>query len=62
MGDQISKIQFDICILGCGAYGLPLVVDIIGFGKKYFHIGGGLQFFWHQREKMGCSKLWCKRI
>jgi len=43
MEDQISKIDFDICILGCGAYGLPLAAYIKRMGKKSIHIGGGTQ-------------------
>lgn len=43
MEEQMSKIDFDICILGCGAYGLPLAAFAKRMGKKAFHIGGGLQ-------------------
>lgn len=43
MEHEISKIDFDICLLGCGAYGLPLAAFIKRMGKKAVHIGGGLQ-------------------
>lgn len=43
MEDDISKIDFDIALLGCGAYGLPLGAHIKKLGKKAVHIGGGLQ-------------------
>ena len=35
MEDEIAKIDFDICILGCGAYGLPLAATIKRMGKRF---------------------------
>lgn len=43
MEEQIDKVDFDICLLGCGAYGLPLAAYVKHIGKKAVHIGGGLQ-------------------
>jgi hypothetical protein len=43
--DEILKIDFDIALLGCGSYGLPLGSYIKRLGKKVVHIGGGLQLF-----------------
>lgn len=43
MENQISKINFDICILGCGAYGLPLAAHIKRMGKQAVHLAGGTQ-------------------
>lgn len=43
MEDQIDRIEFDISLIGCGAYGLPLAAHIKRIGKKAVHIGGGLQ-------------------
>ena len=43
MEDEISKIQFDICLLGCGAYGLPLAAHVKRLGKQAIHMGGGVQ-------------------
>jgi hypothetical protein len=43
MEDQISILDFDICILGCGAYGLPLAAHVKRMGKKAVHLGGGSQ-------------------
>lgn len=51
MEDQIDAIDFDICILGCGAYGLPLAAHIKRLGKKSFHIGGGLQLLFGIKGK-----------
>lgn len=45
MEDDISNIDFDIALLGCGAYGLPLAAYIKRLGKQAVHVGGGLQLF-----------------
>lgn len=51
MEDQISKIDFDICILGCGAYGLPLAAHVKRLGKKAVHLGGGTQLLFGIKGK-----------
>lgn len=43
MEDEISSIDFDVCILGCGAYGLPLAAHVKRMGKQAVHLGGGTQ-------------------
>ena len=43
MERQIDKIDFDIALIGCGAYGLPLAAYIKRKGKKAVHLGGGVQ-------------------
>lgn len=43
MEDKISNIDFDVCILGCGAYGLPLAAHVKRLGRKAVHLGGGTQ-------------------
>ena len=51
MEDEISKIDFDICIIGCGAYGLPLAAHVKRLGKKAIHLGGGSQLLWGIKGK-----------
>ena len=43
METEIKKKDFDIALLGCGAYGFPLAAYIKRMGKKAIHIGGTLQ-------------------
>lgn len=43
MINEIDKIDYDICLIGCGAYGLPLAAHVKRMGKQAIHIGGGLQ-------------------
>lgn len=45
MEQQIEKIDFDIALIGAGAYGLPLAAHIKRMGKKAIHIGGSLQLY-----------------
>ena len=43
MENEIDKIDFDIAIIGCGAYGLPLAAHVKRIGKQAVHMGGGTQ-------------------
>ena len=43
MEDEIDKIDFDIAIIGCGAYGLPLAAHVKRIGKQAVHMAGGTQ-------------------
>lgn len=41
---EIDKKEFNIALLGCGAYAMPLAAHIKRKGKKAIHMGGVLQF------------------
>lgn len=43
MQNQMDSIDYDICLLGCGAYGFPLAAHAKRMGKKAIHLGGSLQ-------------------
>lgn len=44
MKSDLTNIDFDIAILGCGAYGMPLAAFIKrDLGKKAIHLGGNTQ-------------------
>ena len=43
MIDDVSKIDFDIALVGCGVYGVPLSVHIKRMGKVSIHTGGSTQ-------------------
>jgi hypothetical protein len=43
MKAQIDKHDYDICLIGCGAYGFPLAAHAKRMGKKGFQLGGSLQ-------------------
>lgn len=43
MKDRISATEFDVAIIGCGAYGFPLAAHVKRMGKKAVHMGGATQ-------------------
>ncbi len=43
MKSEINKIDFDIAIIGAGAYGLPLAAYVKKIGKQAIHMGGATQ-------------------
>jgi hypothetical protein len=52
MKSEISDIDFDIALLGCGAYGIPLVGHIYEkLNKSAIYIGGALQLLFGIRGK-----------
>lgn len=51
MKEEINKRQFDILIVGCGAYGLPLASFGKQLGKKAIHLGGGTQLLFGIKGK-----------
>ncbi len=51
MKDEISKRDFDVLIVGCGAYGLPLAAFGKKLGKKSLHLGGGTQLLFGIKGK-----------
>lgn len=70
MEDEIDKIDFDVAIIGCGAYGLPLAAHVKRIGKQAVHMAGGTQLmfgilgkrwteqyqdFWHYRPGIDIS-------
>jgi hypothetical protein len=51
MKSEIDKIDYDICLIGCGAYGFPLAAHVKRMEKKGFHLGGSLQLLFGIRGK-----------
>lgn len=43
MHKEIKKYDFDIAIIGCGAYGMPLASLVKDMGKQAVHMGGWVQ-------------------
>jgi hypothetical protein len=41
--DQVLAMSFDLALLGCGAYGLPLAAAIRREGRQAIQLGGALQ-------------------
>lgn len=43
MYEEALKIDFDVAIIGCGAYGFPLAAKLKRAGKQVIHMGGATQ-------------------
>lgn len=43
MKNEIDKEEYDVCLIGCGAYGFPLAAHVKRTGKQAVHLGGALQ-------------------
>lgn len=63
MCNDISKFNFDIALLGCGGYGLPLCYFIkTRLNKSAIYIGGFLQILFGVTGKRWENEEWLKRI
>jgi hypothetical protein len=51
MKQKIDSLDYDICLIGCGAYGFPLAAHVKRQGKKSVHLGGILQLLFGIRGK-----------
>jgi len=51
MKGEIDKKDFDIAIIGCGAYGFPLAAHVKRLGKKAIHLGGATQLLFGIKGK-----------
>jgi len=51
MYEEVMKIDFDIAIIGCGAYGMPLGARIKRAGKQAIHLGGATQLMFGIKGK-----------
>lgn len=51
MYQETKKYEFDIALLGCGAYGFPLAARLKRDGKQAIHMGGMLQILFGIKGK-----------
>lgn len=51
MKKQINETDFDIALIGCGAYGFPLAAHIKRIGKQAVHMGGAVQLLFGIRGR-----------
>lgn len=48
---DIEKIDFDVAILGCGVYGVPLSAHIKRMGRQAVYTGGATQIMFGIKGK-----------
>lgn len=51
MKKEIDKEEYDVCLLGCGAYGFPLAAHVKRTGHIAIHVGGSLQLWFGIKGK-----------
>lgn len=51
MKSEIDKEDYDICLIGCGAYGFPLAAHVKRTGRQAVHLGGALQLLFGIKGK-----------
>lgn len=51
MKKQMDATDYDVVLLGCGAYGFPLAAHAKRMGKQSVHLGGALQLLFGIRGK-----------
>lgn len=57
MKAEIDKVDFDIAIIGCGAYGFPLAAYVKQIGKKAIHLGGAVQYLFGIKSNAGNNTI-----
>jgi len=51
MAEEAAGMDFDVAIIGCGAYGFPLAAEVKRMGKIAVHLGGAVQLMFGIRGK-----------
>ena len=59
---EARKIDFDVAIIGCGAYGLPLAGKLKQDGKQVILMGGATQLFWGIKGKRWADRAFFQNL
>ena len=51
MKSEMDKTDYEVCLIGCGAYGFPLAAYAKRCGKQAIHLGGSLQLYFGIKGK-----------
>ncbi len=51
MKAQMDDTDYDVCLIGCGAYAFPLAAHAKRQGKQAVHLGGSLQLLFGIKGK-----------
>lgn len=70
MCDQINQLDFEIAIVGAGAYGLPLAAHVKRMGRKAVHLGGATQLLFgilghrwdNEAYQYVINEHWCRPL
>lgn len=56
MCDQVSETEFDIALIGCGAYGFHVAAHVKRTGRHAVHLGGATQYLFGIRSNASDAK------
>jgi hypothetical protein len=59
---RVLSLSFDVALIGCGAYGLPLAIAIKQAGRQSVHLGGALQLLFGIRGRRWDSDIDMRRL
>lgn len=62
MYDEMDRIEFDVAIIGAGAYGFPLAAHAKHTGRKAVHLGGSLQLLFGIRGRRWDRKAFYQKL
>lgn len=62
MHTEARKIDYDVAIIGCGAYGLPLAAKLKQDGKQAILMGGATQLFWGIKGKRWAERTFFQKL
>lgn len=62
MYGEVMKLDFDVAIIGCGAYGFPLAAKLKNAGKQAVHMGGATQLLFGIKGKRWDSHSIIKKL
>ncbi len=71
MQEVIHTLDFDIALIGAGAYGFPLAAEIKSMGKQALHLGGNVQMLFgvygkrwmnEQRHRSQMNEHWVRPL
>lgn len=51
MCEEVARMEFDVAIIGAGAYGMPLAAHVKRLGRKAIHLGGATQLLFGIRGR-----------
>lgn len=62
MHTEAQKIEYDVAIIGCGAYGLPLAAMLKHDSKQAILMGGATQLFWGIKGKRWTDRPFFQKL
>lgn len=62
MTEEVAKRDFDIALIGCGAYGFPLAARVKQMGKSAIHMAGAVQHLFGIKSARGNANSYIRNL